>query len=67
MEPNSAGIYDMSGNVFEWCWDASSSYRVRRGGSWYYDASYCLVSNRIDYNPGYRSGIYGFRVVRSAD
>ena len=77
---NALNLYDMSGNVCEWCWDwgdgsintstpsagaASGSYRVRRGGSWGSNASACTVSHRGNYDPNGRVDYIGFRVVCS--
>jgi formylglycine-generating enzyme required for sulfatase activity len=77
--PNELGIYDMSGNVREWCsdWSGSAyptgtnnptgasygSYRVNRGGSWYNAASFCTVSIRSYISPSIRNDIFGFRVA----
>jgi sulfatase modifying factor 1 len=82
-EPNELGIYDMSGNVWEWCQDwydqnyyvgrpsldvnpqgaATGTYRVSRGGSWYFLAAFCRVADRYWYAPDYRSFYRGFRLA----
>jgi len=45
---------------------ASGSFRVRRGGSWGYDAAYCRSAFRDGVSPGYRNGILGFRLALSS-